>query len=1155
MTSPAPGLIVLHGNRLEDLRDLTLEWLTAHPLAPLASETLLIQSTGIAQWLKIAIASHPATRVAAGLDTELPSRFLWRMYRTVLGRERVPRESPFDKEQLQWRLLRLLPGLLADPVYAPLARFLADDSDGRKPFQLAQKLADLFDQYQVYRADWLSHWASGQDVLDDFTDPVPDEQRWQPALWRAIRTDLGKDAFLSRADIHEQYLAALRQDTLPAAIRNALPPRVVVFGISALPQQWLDALAALGRHTQVIIAVLNPSQYYWGDVVDEKWLLRREHQRVKGKKAGIGKEIRLDREALHLASHPLLAQWGRQGRDYIRLLDARDETGYWQERHTDTLRVECFTPPAEDTLLAHVQRTMLELEPPPADSSRRWKVAQTDRSIAFHVAHSPQREVEILHDQLLALFEADQTLTPRDIIVMVPDIAEYTPHISAVFGMNDKGSTHIPYAIADQGVRRRHPLLVALDTLLALDHERLTASTVFDLLDVPALRARFGINDDELPQLQAWVQGAGVRWGISAQHRNAAFGVPAVAQNTWLAGLKRMLLGYAIGDAGEWQGIEPYDEVAGLAAASAGKLANLIHTLDTAWQSLQMPATPAVWQARLAALLDDFFSAIDEDDLALLADLRRTLADWQAACEESAFSGTLTLAIVREAWLAEVDAKSRSQRYPAASVTFATLMPMRAIPYQVVCLLGLHDGAYPRRQETNDFDLMASHRQQDGGRKTRPGDRARRDDDRYLLLEALLSARRQFYISWVGASVRDNSERPASVLVEQLRDYLDRSAMLADENAPALTAHLTTHHPLQPFSRAYLAGQPQLFTYAAHWHAASNSAPGRAPLPPLTRDTPLTLTELARFYRDPVASYYRDRLRVDWRDDDASTEDDEPFTIDRLQETQLETGLVATALAAEPEYQDQAIAARVEALQRAGSLPVAGFSDAAMQRLSAQARQAARHYRSARAAWPEALKPCPYFRPATAAHPALEGSIDQLFASATGERARLVLLNGGLKSSKGQIKLHRFAEPWICHLALNSLAPCQTQLIGFDTTLTLPALAASEADTLLATLLDAWGAGMQSPLPARLELASSWFFELGKAQDRTKAHEAARRTLEGDGYMTGGLLGYDPYFGLRWADYDSLLAEPGYEAWLETLYAPLAEQIYGSSAHGEKAAT
>ena len=91
---------------------------------------------------------------------------------------------------------------------------------------------------------------------------------------------------------------------------------------------------------------------------------------------------------------------------------------------------------------------------------------------------------------------------------------------------------------------------------------------------------------------------------------------------------------------------------------------------------------------------------------------------------------------------------------------------MRALPFEVLCLLGMNDGDFPRSSARSDFDLMAWPGQQ------RPGDRSRRDDDRQLMLEALLSARRVLYVSWAGRSARDNSEQPPSVLVSQLRDYL-----------------------------------------------------------------------------------------------------------------------------------------------------------------------------------------------------------------------------------------------------------------------------------------------------------------------------------------------------------------------------------------------
>src|SRR5690606_14744734 len=143
-----PGLMIIHGNRLESLRELVVDWLRAHPLRPLEHEVMLVQSNGIAQWLQIALAAEPEQGrcgAAAALEVQLPARFLWDAYRSVLGREAVPEASPLDKEPLTWRLMRLWPGLLSQPAFAPLQRFLADDADCRKRYQLAQRLADLFD--------------------------------------------------------------------------------------------------------------------------------------------------------------------------------------------------------------------------------------------------------------------------------------------------------------------------------------------------------------------------------------------------------------------------------------------------------------------------------------------------------------------------------------------------------------------------------------------------------------------------------------------------------------------------------------------------------------------------------------------------------------------------------------------------------------------------------------------------------------------------------------------------------------------------------------------------------------------------------------------------------------------------------------------------
>lgn len=721
------GLMVVHGNRSETLRALLVEWLRRYPLSPLENDVILVQSNGVAQWLKLALAADPGSSgvsggcgIAAALELLLPSRFLWHVYRCVLGRDHVPEVSGLDKDPLVWRLMRLLPSVVAEPVYLPLQRFLENDDDLRKRFQLAGRLADLFDQYQVYRADWLAAWASGDDVLIDAHGvrvELPHDQRWQAALWRELLRDLvgsdgdGPTSTAGRADVHAAFLHRAKE--WPEADRpGGLPRRVIVFGISSMPRQSLEVLAVMARWTQVLMFVHNPCEHYWADIVADRELLRAEASRQRRRE---GSPSVVPEEALHLHAHPLLAAWGRQGRDFIGLLDEHDSATnrerYLKQFTAIQKRIDLFESGGQATLLQQLQDDIRDLRPLHESRSLWPKVDPgIDASIRFHIAHGPQREVEILHDQLLAAFDADASLQPRDIIVMVPDIDSYAPHVRAVFGlMRPDDARHIPFSLADQRSRRVDPLVTALEHLLGLPQSRMAASDVLDLLEVPALRRRFRIAESDVPKLHEWIRGANVRWGLDSAHR-ASHDLPRIedpaAPCTWLFGLRRMLLGYAVGRTAEaWHGIEPYDEIGGLDAVLIGPLVSLVDALEKAVRDLRAPATVSVWCERLRNLMTGFFETEDEQDVFTMMRLETALQRWQETCEAAELDDLLPLSIVGEHWLSQLDAGGLSQRFFGGSVTFATLMPMRAIPFRHVCLLGMNDGGLSACQDSDGFRL------------------------------------------------------------------------------------------------------------------------------------------------------------------------------------------------------------------------------------------------------------------------------------------------------------------------------------------------------------------------------------------------------------------------------------------------------------------
>lgn len=1131
-----PGFIAAHSHRLEDLTTVAVNLMAKYPLAPLEQDVLLVQSNGIAQWLKIALAQHNG--VASMLEVTLPARFIWRAYRAVLGDD-IPRHSPYDKQRLRWRIMRILPQCFDDTRFASLQRYVADDKDQRKLFQLSDKLADLFDQYQVYRAEWLDAWLQGDDVVYQAGQPraVEDEHLWQPELWRSLSRDIGEEDICSnRAALHQAFLQRASQLTDRP---HEIPPRVLVFGISSLPRQSLEVLYALKRVSQVVLCVHNPCQYHWADIIDGREFFRAaQRQRLPNKDVSL---VDMDMTEQHLHAHPLLASWGKQGRDYIRLLDEFDETREHQRNFSD-LRFDLFDEQQPTSLLQQLQSDILHLRPV-HETQQMWqqRVSASDYSVCFHRCHSPQREVEVLHDQLLAAFSQDPSLQPKDVMVMMPDVDQYAPYIKAVFGRlprHDK--RYIPFTIADQGQRHRHPMLIALETLLAAPQQRFTHSDLFDLLHVPAIQQRFGLDEQDVEQLQSWTTEAGARWGLDAQHRQALGLSTTFEENSWLFALKRMLYGYAAGDVcGEpWQGIEPYAEVAGIQAKAAGGLSLFLEHLQQYWQVLSEARSMTAWYSLLQQLLDDFFAPSDDNDQLLLNRLLEALDSLMDSIHEADFTGDIRYNIVQEAWLSQIDEGGLNQRFLAGSVNFATLMPMRAIPFRCVCLLGMQDGDYPRSHQKTDFDLMQGNYQ--------PGDRSRREDDRYLFLEALLSARETLYVSWVGMSAQDNTDLPPSVLVGQLQDHI-RSGWQGREDNDVLE-RLTTRHRLQPFAQDYYQRhKPQPgkhFTYAKEWLSVHHTteavaATEIAQLEPYQAEAPFSLYDVQWLLREPAQIFTTQRLGV--RLSDMSTEyvDIETFNLDGLGRWQVKQEMVAQIMAQRPDSESGCaylLRDTFARIGRRGNLPLSHQAKVIETELSE--RMLAMH-RYLRTYWGADFLSFAEQSAEVCLGPfALRTELKDLYyhrdEPGTVTQLQVKVSKVAHITSRSQYVIIKHAlESWLRHLVLSVHLPDKTvytQLLGDGQRVTLPPLSLQQAQQRLTQLGEMLSFALCQPLPTALDLATEWFSK-GDKFDLANAFAEVSEKL---GYLT------------RFYPSSESLRSAGFAEVSESLYGLMMEDLSGA---------
>ncbi|CAK0751264.1 RecBCD enzyme subunit RecC [Gammaproteobacteria bacterium] len=849
-------LNIISSNRVELLLKELANNISTHPLSsPILPEVVVVPSPAMARWINQQVASQRG--VAANFAYPLSASFVWQLARKLLPG--LPDSDPLSLDIMVWKVFEALPGMLPMPAFEPLRHYLRQDANGLKRWQLANRIADVFDRYQYYRPKLIRDWGNGEGV------------DWQPDLWRHLASGVKQH----RVAMIDQLLEFLRKSE---SVPN-LPERVSFFAVSSLPPLFAETICALAAHTQVCLYLHAPTDAYWADLVTQKELARKR----------LSKPEVAD---LWEVGNSLLSSWGRQGQALQDLLLECD----MHPREPD-----CFDKPSDVTLLDRLHQDIFTLRPN-SETGVRVEVKKDD-SIQVHICHSAMRECQVLHDQLLAMLDARKPdLRPEDILVMVPEISFYAPYIESVFNhASQQDRPFIPWNLSDISVKDEHPLIRVFLRLMDLPNSRFSQSEILSYLDVPELAGHFGLDNDAVVQVKTWLAQANLRWGLDAKHKEKWLGLPGTGteENTWAQAEKRLFGGYALGECGWFEGCEgsvsiaPIGSVEGTAAEVLGKFWCLLSMLRETAEQLENPRSIVDWRNDIATLIIDFFGEGSDADgrLQKIRDAMSDLADQAGELTEK-----ISLTLVRK-WLAQhLETVSQYGRHFSGGVTFCGMRPMRSLPFKVICVLGLQDLAFPRREHRAEFDLMRND--------WHPGDPRKGDEDRYLFLETLLCARQCLYLSYVGRDIRQNTQRQPSVLVRELLDYIDQQYSVTG-GVGKLSEQLTHVHPLHPFSLRNYDNSGQ-GSYDKYWcqvakamQQRQNSQNAVAPLdwpverlpPPPQRMREVTITQLEQFVRHPVRYFVNNRLQVYLREESVE-EDDERFTLDGLQSFFIKQQLV-----------------------------------------------------------------------------------------------------------------------------------------------------------------------------------------------------------------------------------------------------------------------
>jgi exodeoxyribonuclease V gamma subunit len=731
--------------------------------------------------------------------------------------------------------------------------------------------------------------------------------------------------------------------------------------------------------------------------------------------------------------------------------------------------------------------------------------------------------VEVLHDRLLDLFETVPGLVPRDVIVMTPQIDDYAPFIAAVFGGVKDSARRIPYAVADRTLASGGSLVWAFLELFDIIDSRFEASRIMDLLENRFVAARFGLDDDGLAAARRWITESGIRWGIDAADRQEE-GLPPFAENSWTEGLDRLLLGYAMPGDGTslFSGILPFSDIEGGEARHLGGVITFAEALFARHRSQQTYCTPTEWACYLSELLTTFFLPDDEVQAEHLF-LVSSFDELRKKSGDAGFTGTITLAVVRT-WLMErLSTAGVAEGFLTGRVTFCAMLPMRSIPFRVVALLGMNDGLFPRQHRPSGFDLMAA--------APKRCDRSIRNEDRYLFLESLLSARDALYLSFIGQSGKDNAAMPPSVVVSELLDYAERAFMVAgvpeNRQRDAVRERIVVKHRLQPFHKDYFTPTAKrLFSYSAENCAAAGSRLSgggeTAILSGLPLELPdadqrqLTIDQLLAFLGNPAGVFLK-RAGIRIEGVEPPVEDREPFAANGLDSYKLSAELVTEYLAGRDPVD------KIASFLARGVLPPAGPGRAALAAL----RERAGHF---------AAVVAPF-----AALPALEPIEIECVISGCRLTGRLTGINrdGLLRYRCARLKANDLLSCWVHHLFLNLCAPegypRQSLLVASDGCREFTHCA--NAGEHLATLVELYLKGLCEPLP---------FFPETSCEFAANPEKSEKLLSIWNGNQSGKIRhkgerererAFDLFFGAL--PPEELFASPGFREIAQAVYLPL----------------
>lgn len=828
---------------------------------------IITQTDGMNSWLRIELARQMG--IAANIRFHKPNDLVSKVHFLFdQGKHTV-----LDAETLQWTIYALLEEPEFQHRFPDIAAYYQDNTIRQIAF--ASELADIFDQYQVYRSELISLWNQGNDAGMEGED-------WQKWLWTKAKEKL-RDGYIDKSDIEQDILKQLSENDGTNRISKRIPS-LHFFGIAVITPYYLRIFHAMSKFIDIHFYLINPAPH-------DFWL----HDQSEKKIAALYKQRKLQEYVR--AGNDMLHNWGRIMKESFQLLFQVDDFVNSYEVVSSPIGNS-----RSSSLLHKLQQDITEN----TDATSRSPLDESaihDGSITINGCFTPLREVETFYNYLVEMVENSpkESISPRDILVLVTDIDLYAPYIKAVFR---HAPYRFPFTIADETITAENNMFTALQDILTLDAQYFKAEEVLKLLESPYIRKRFQISDVEA--VRTTVRQAGIYYSMEGRLDDDTRYI------SWEYGLKKVLYGICMsGDQEMTEGGDafiPLDTAEGASAVERIRLIHFISLLKDKLLERKRYRSIAEWADYLTDVMEEliFESGEQEDnDYGKFVELLEKLVALNATANIH-----VSFEVFRHSFLHKLQQESRASSFAGAGITFCSMVPMRSIPFNVVALLGMNVNKFPRKDTPLSFSLLT--------RERKPGDRNVKDNDKHLFLETILSAEEKLYISFIARDAKNGAELPPSPLVDECIDYVARGLKKDTEE---LRKEWITVHPLHGFSSRYFSDS-KLRNYLSEKRYLTGIDVGeKLSKEPKSFDfTVIDLNDFAEFFRNPPKVYLNKQFEVYYRDEEILIPDHEVFELDYLEKYKVQMALML------PDQAD--VDTYIEANRRSGKIPLRNMAAA-----------------------------------------------------------------------------------------------------------------------------------------------------------------------------------------------------------------------------------